>query len=277
MDLLAIARQTGAPIPLEPESDPQSSRPPSVSLPAAGIEAWQKRTALLEQMLARAFDAGAPAEMTRTLAEVKSHVRRLAELRSRSMTAQRSLEQIEQRGRDGRQRFGFAVQELAVDASKAKEAARAAKATAQPLEEKSKQLAATYAAVHKELMYWEGRAGFQEPSKDLADAYRAASKVVENWLAARVEERKVIAEGAAAARAVSDLEFQIAELRGALQNHEQAIELEQQKCELAIGEGGKIADILETELATLMARFCEPLRPRPELVPLFKELEGVAA
>src|SRR5580658_6217436 len=127
-DLHAVARQTGAPIPQEPETDPESSRPKAISLPAVGIEAWQKRTALLEQMLARAFAGGAPAEMSRTLAEVKSHVRRIAELRSRSMTAQRSLEQIEQRGRDGRQRFGFAVEALAVDASKAKDVARAAKA-----------------------------------------------------------------------------------------------------------------------------------------------------
>ena len=262
----------------EPETDPESSRPKAISLPAAGIEAWQKRTALLEQMLARAFDGGAPAEMSRTLAEVKSHVRRIAELRSRSMTAQRSLEQIEQRGRDGRQRFGFAVEALAVDASKAKDVARAAKAKAQPLEEKPRsRTAAKFALAHKEITYWEGRCGFQEPSKDLAAAYGSAASVVDSWLAARAGERKAIAEGDTATRAVNDLEFQIDELRAALAHHEQSIEDEQQKCEQAIGEAGKLADQLETELVALTTRFCEPLRRRPELSPLFKELEGVAA
>jgi eukaryotic-like serine/threonine-protein kinase len=276
-DLHAVARQTGAPIPQEPETDPESSRPKAISLPAVGIEAWQKRTALLEQMLARAFAGGAPAEMSRTLAEVKSHVRRIAELRSRSMTAQRSLEQIEQRGRDGRQRFGFAVEALAVDASKAKDVARAAKAKAQPLEEASKQEAAKFALAHKEITYWEGRCGFQEPTKDLAAAYGSAANVVDSWLAARADELKAIAEGDTATRAVNDLEFQIDELRAALAHHEQSIEDEQQKCELAIGEAGKLADQLETELVALTTRFCEPLRRRPELSPLFKELEGVAA
>jgi serine/threonine-protein kinase len=276
-DLLAIARQTGATIPPEPDTDPESSRPPSVSLPAAGIEAWQRRTALLEQMLATAFDAAAPPEMTRTLAEVKSHVRRLAELRSRSMTAQRSLEQIEQRGREGRQRFGFAVEALALDASKAKDEARAAKASGAPLEEKSKQAAARFEAAHKEIVFWEGRSGFQEPSKDLAGAYRDAASVVDAWVATRAEELAVLAAGEKAARTVSDLEFQINELRSALQNHEHAIEGEQQKCEQAIGEAGKLADQLENELAAMTARFCEPLRRRGELAGLFKELEGARA
>jgi serine/threonine-protein kinase len=276
-DLSAIARQIRAPIPQEPETDPESSRPQAVSLPAVGIEAWQKRTALLEQMLARAFKGNAPSEMSRTLAEVKSHVRRIAELRSRSMTAQRSLEQIEQRGRDGRQRFGFAVEALAVDASKAKDEARAAKAKLQPLEEKVKKAGAQFVLAHKELTYWEGRSGFLEPSKDLATAYREAANVVDDWILARDEERRGQAAGETYTQTVSDLEFQIAELRAALANHEQAIEDEQQKCEQAISDAGKLADQLETELAALTTKFCEPLRRRPELLPLFKELEGVAA
>jgi len=276
-DLSAIARQTGAPIPAEPETDPESSRPKAVSLPAVGIEAWQKRTALLEQMLARAFDGNAPPDMSRTLTEVKSHVRRIAELRSRSMTAQRSLEQIEQRGREGRQRFGFAVEALAVDASKAKDEARAATVKVLPLEEKVKAAAAKFMVAHKEVTYWEGRSGFLEPSKDMAQAYRDAASVVDAWIVTREDERRAIAEGESSTRAVGDLEFQIGELRAALANHEQAIEDEQQKCEQAIGEAGKLADQLETELVALTTRFCEPLRRRPELSPLFKELEGIAA
>ena len=63
----------------------------------------------------------------------------------------------------------------------------------------------------------------------------------------------------------------------ALANHEQAIEDEQNKCEQAIGEAGKLADSLETELIALTTKFCEPLRKKVELAPLFKELEGVAA
>ncbi len=276
-DLTAIAKDMGAPIPVEPETDPASSRPQSVSLPAVGIEAWQKRTTLLEQMLARAFNGSAPPELSKTLAEVKAHVRRIAELRSRSMMAQRSLEQIEQRGRDGRQRFGFAVDALGVDASRAKDEMRAAKLREQSMEERTKQAAAQFVLTYKEIAFWEGRSGFQEPYKDLSAAYRAAADSMDAWYVVREEEKKGIAKSAANERAVSDLEFQIKELRAALANHEQSIEAEQLKCEKEIGEAGKLADQLETVLIALTTKFCEPLRKRAELAPLFKELEGVAA
>ena len=276
-DLVAIANQIGAPIPPEPETDPASSRPQTVSLPAVGIEAWQKRTRLLEQMLSRAFVGDAPTELTRTLAEVKSHVRRVAELRSRSMTAQRSLEQIETRGRDGRQRFGFAVDALGVDASKAKAEARAARARLAPLAERSKKSAEQFLLAHKEITYWEGRSGFVEPYADLVEAYRSAAGVVDDWLVAREEEKRALGACENYDRAVSDLEFQIGELRAALANHEQSIEAEQMQCERTISDAGKLADQLETELVTLTTKFCEPLRRRPELSPLFKELEGIAA
>jgi len=147
----------------------------------------------------------------------------------------------------------------------------------QPLEEIVKHAASAFAVAHKEIVYWEGRSGFQEPSKDLAGAYRDAAMAVDAWLEARNIELKAIAEGETARRAVSDLEFQIAELRSALLHHETSIENEREKCELAIGEAGKMADVLETELVALTTRFCEPLRRKPELSPLFKELEGVAA
>jgi serine/threonine-protein kinase len=276
-DLIAIARDTGAAIPPEPETDPASSRPPSVSLPAVGIEAWQKRVTLLEQMLARAFNGDAPADLTRTLADVKTLVRRIAELRSRSMMAQRSLEQIEQRGREGRQRFGFAVDALGLDASKAKDEARTAKARLRSLEEKTSDASAQFMVVYKEMTFWEGRSGFQEPYKDLSAAYRAAANAMDAWHAAREEEKRGIAASTAFDRAVSDLEFQIRELRAALANHEQAIEAEQNQCERTISEAGKLADSQESELIAKTTKFCEPLRKRAELAPLFKELEGVAA
>jgi serine/threonine-protein kinase len=277
LDLSAVARAAGAAIPPEPETDPESSRPPSMALPAVGIEAWQKRMELLEKMLARAFTGNAPPDMTRTLAEVKSHVRRIADLRARSMTAQRSLEQIEQRGREGRQRFGFAVDALGVDASKAKDVARQESVKLPALTERVKQAQAKFLIAHKEVVFWEGRSGFLEPSPDLATAYRATADRVDEWNLARADERAALSKGEGFARAVSDLDFQLAELRAALANHEQAIESEQQKCEKEIGEAGQIADQLEQELVAMTAKFCEPLRRRPELSPLFKELEGVAA
>ena len=276
-DLIAIARAIGAPIPPEPDVDPASSRPLATSLPPAGVDAWGRRTKVFEAMLARAFPAHAPADMSRTLADVKSHVRRITELRSRSMTQQRSLEQVEQRGRDGRQRFGFAVDALGIDASKAKDEVRAARARAANLEARVAEASARFLGAHGEITFWEGRSGFREPYADLAKAYRLAASEVDMWLELRKAELKALAACEAVDRAVSDLEFQIRELRAALAHHEQEIEAEQRKCEEDVTEMGKQAEVLEGELLALTTTFCEPLRRRPELGPLFKELEAEAA
>ena len=181
------------------------------------------------------------------------------------------------RGRDGRQRFGFAVDALGIDTSKAKDEVRAARAQAADLAERIKQAQTRFMAAHKEITYWEGRSGFREPYADLSKAYRAAADDVDAWLAIRKEEQKAALACETADRNVSDLEFQIRELRAALANHEQEIEAEQRKCEHQITDLGKLAETLETELMALTARFCEPLRRRPELGPLFKELEAEAA
>jgi eukaryotic-like serine/threonine-protein kinase len=62
-----------------------------------------------------------------------------------------------------------------------------------------------------------------------------------------------------------------------LKKQEAELDGERAKCEARIQDLGKEADRLETDLLELTTRFCKPLRARPELAPLFKELETEAA
>ena len=59
--------------------------------------------------------------------------------------------------------------------------------------------------------------------------------------------------------------------------HEQELDEERDKCRERIESNGKEADTMESKLLDLTTRFCEPLRTRTELAPLFKELEMEAA
>ena len=278
-DLLDIIRDREAVAPPSAAEDRVAHSVPPVTLAAGPADQWARRMFVLEQMLARAFGAKAraPGELTTLLEEAKGMVRRVVQLRLDSFKAQESLEQIDAKGREKRAQLGFAVDQLGVDASKAKEDLRAAREALRKCEDEAKEARGRYEAAHKEALFWEGRCGFMEPSADLAQAYRAIADAVDEWLALQQEVRRSQEIAEAAERLANDLDFQLRELRGALAKHEQELDDARDKCEQQIQEHGQEADALEGELLELTARFCQPLRARPELAPLFKELETEAA
>ena len=278
-DLLDILAEREVAAPPSPDAEaPLSSRAP-VTLAAGAGDQWARRIVVLEQMLARAFGAKqrAPGELTALLEQVHALVHRVVELRQDGFAAQETLEEIETRGREKRTQLGFAVDQLGVDASKAKEELRSARDAQRRAEEDTRGALERYTEAQRQVVYWEGRSGFLEPSTDLAQAYRAAADAVDEWNALRAEERRATAAAEAVERTVNDLDFQIRELRTALQKQESDLDEQRANCEQQIQTKGKEAERLETELLELTSRFCTPLRARPELAPLFKELETDAA
>jgi len=273
LELVGLSRALGIPVPLEPEDDPQSSRPPARTLPAAGVDQWVKRVALFDQMLARSN--GAP-QLDRTLGEVHTLVRQLREQRESSAREQHKLEDIDARGRDGRTRFGFAVDALGLDASKARADARTARAQVQSLTADSQRAVAAFQVTQREAINWEGRTALQEPHAQLSRAYRACAEAVDQWLAVRTLERAAIAAAEDRERMVSDLDYQIAELRAALTNHEQGIDRDREAAQRRLVELNAGAERSEAQLLQLATRFCDPLRSRPELGALFQQLESDA-
>jgi serine/threonine-protein kinase len=277
-DLIAICTSLGVRIPPEPDAEeqPSSRRVPS-SLPPVAIDRWAKRTTVFEQMLTRAFEGRPPSDLQKMLDEVKKLVRQVGEMRSESVAEQRKLESLDARGRDGRQRIGFAVDALGVDASRARDEARDARSEVAPFTKATSDARAHVLEAHKEILMWEGRSAFEEPYAGLEDAYGHAAKAVGSWLQARKSEKKAIDRAETKDREVADLEFQIHELRAALAKLEQNVEEEKTKKEIRIAELDARTEALQVELLALATRFCAPLRRRPELVPLFQELEADAA
>jgi serine/threonine-protein kinase len=276
-ELVAISRSLGIELPPEPENDPQSSRPPARTLPPVGVHQWIKRVQLFEQMLARTDGAlGARRNLEQTLAEVRKLVRELSEVREASAGEQRQLEEIDARGRDGRQRFGFAVDALGLDASKARGELRASRESLDRLSRESASGAAGYREAQREMIRWEGRTGLEEPYAQLADAHRACAEAVQTWYAARTLERAAQSALETKERMVTDLDYQIAELRTALAHHEQGIDRDREAAQRRLVELNARAERVEAQLLQLATRFCEPLRSQPELGTLFQQLESEA-
>jgi serine/threonine-protein kinase len=273
-NLLDLLREREVQAPPTPESEPLSAAAP-ITLAAGAADQWARRIFVLEQMLSLAFGnkQRAPAELTSLLDEVNILVREVVRLRGESLEAQRTLEEIDLRGREKRAQLGFAVDQLGVDGSKSKEDLRAAHDARAHAEEECKAARARFEIAHKEVVIWEGRSGFLEPWHDLAQAYRGVADAVDEWNAYRGEERRAIESAEIAERSATDVDFQIRELRNALVKHEQELDDEREKCRERIESNGKEADAMEVRLIDLTTRFCLPLRSRPELAPLFKELE----
>jgi serine/threonine-protein kinase len=196
----------------------------------------------------------------------------VAELRRTSLERQQQLEEVEVRGREGRLRFGHAVDALGIDASRARDEAKQAAGVMNDVAADGERSRLRVCELHRHLLYWEGRSGFAEPYAELSAALRAVADGVDAWLAAR--ERLLEAEDRVNTERndVADLEFQIQELRGALASFQQGIEAEQAQLQAAIGEMGSQAARLEAELLELATGFCAPLRGKTELLPLFREL-----
>ena len=281
-DLVELAHDADLSIPSVPESEAHTTRareeePLTQARPSVNVDRWKRRTETIERMLADAYGAGVPNEAVGQFAQVKALAPKIAGLRKATRDAQLALAQIAEKGRDGRQRFGFAVDALGLDASKAKDEVRVVDAHFNVVKARTDQAAARYLAAHKEILSWEGRSGFQEPSTDLAQAYRTAANTVESWVKAKEEERKASAMREANERAASDLEFQIQALRAALATQEKELDIEHNEAEGRMLEFNTRAQTHEAEFVGLAMKLCEPLRMMPELWPMFESMESDAA
>ncbi|CAN5765694.1 hypothetical protein BH09MYX1_BH09MYX1_31710 [soil metagenome] len=273
-DLIDVARQIGAAIPIEPQEDPTSLRGNTIPHSEGGGARWGRRVDVFRDMIVAAYGAMPPPNQSTLLEQIESQVHKLLEVRERSVQEQNKLEEIGGRGRDGRTRLGYAVDALGADTSRAREELRVAQEEIAFEKKQCEAARKRYLDAHKEITRWEGRSGFVEPYEDLSDAYRDAADVIDGWRVARQKLLKAESSIESLEQAVRDLEFQIGHLRESLLQHERDIEAEREACEMLASQLASQVDATEDELLSLGATLCEPLRRRPELHALFSRLEA---
>ena len=270
--LTAIAQNLGVAIPAELAPAP----PPTSASLRNTAHPWERRTEIFDRMMARAFGNAAPADVARMLEALKGHLREIASLRAGAFEEQQRLETVENEGRDGRLRLGKAMDTLTSDVSRTREEARGLRLAVAPLAVQSKLFPPQVIAAHKDLMGWEGRGGFAEPTRELAAAYGKLSDLVGRWYDVRRHELDADGEAVKKERVIADVDAQIKALRQSLAALDKSLEDRRQKSQQKIAEMGRRTELLEAELLHVASRFCAPLRSKPELGQLFLELEKVA-
>ena len=244
------------------------------TLPPTTIERWARRTAIFDQMMARAFpNGGAPAELARLLQAIRGSLKRVNEIRSAGLKEQRKIEELERDVRETRARLGFAVQSLAEDLSQAREAERAAQTEVQPYFDADDQASSAYQQATRSLDTLGGYRIISAPDQGFAKALRDVSDAVDRWAlsfgAAEKARRWVEAKG----KEVTDLEFQIRTLRDQLSKTEAQYDDAKASSESLLVNGGKEAQENEQALIGLATQFCDSLRSHRELKDLFARLE----
>ena len=273
-ELVAIAHEIGARVPQEPSADPMSIRGAALPVSTRGVQRWTRRASLFREMLSAMYGGAAPAAQSTLVEKLESLAGRVEDLKNKSVVEQRQLEDIAQEGREGRSRLGFAVDALGVDASRAREDLRMGEETLATANKRAQEGPSRLIAAVREITFWEGRSGMQEPTPDLAKAYRDAADVVDVWNQQKEAERKAEALLEKQRQALRDLEYQITQLRESLTKHETEVEAQRAQCERVVSRMSKEIDHAESELLELATTFCAPLRGKPELLPLFARLEA---
>jgi eukaryotic-like serine/threonine-protein kinase len=273
-ELVEIGTKAGMPIPAEPQIEQAQEEEPPKTLPPASIDRWARRTLIFEQMLAKAHGAKPPAEARELLTTIQRRVREISVLRADAVREQRKLTAVEAKSREGRQRFGNAVEGLGLDASRAREEARAAREQAEDAAKKTAALRKRVQGLHPEIIVWEGRSAFEEPYPQLAEAYRKAAMAIDAWHTGRERDLAATKKAKELESMVTDLEYQIGELRSGLSRLEKSAEEEREAIEKRSTELGQNAEAMEHEIMDLATKFCEPMRNNPAIAGLFRQLEN---
>ncbi|MEO0322604.1 MAG: protein kinase [Myxococcota bacterium] len=255
------------------------SRRPAVAptLPPTTLERWARRTAIFEEMLARAHPAGAPPDLRQLLDGIRNTLQRVHAIRSAGLKEQRALEAVGREARETRARLGFAVQSLAEDLSAARETVRDARAEVQPYLDAESQAKGAYRTGLAQLADRGGFRTLEVPDPGYAATLHAIADAVERWHLAHGSADKARRWVEAKEREVKDLDFQIQALRANLAKVEQSYDARRDTSEEALTRGGAEAAEREQELIGLAARFCDALRGEGSLHDLFRKLEAESA
>ncbi|MBK8258394.1 MAG: protein kinase [Polyangiaceae bacterium] len=264
LDLNNIAGELGIQIPPDAEA-----RAPALLGAPPGADLWARRGDLFDRMFKR---AGSPPELARQAESLKNDSLRLSEILTRAQSLAQTLASLEEGGYRDRFQIGQQMEARSSEASSLRAEARSARARVVPLANKAKAYPSQVQAAHKDLIFWEGRSGFTEPYRELAQAYKKLADLCQQWFTVRQQELEAEAMANDRERQLGEIDAQIREFRTRLADVDGRVENDRKPALEGLSKLGSEADQVEGQLLMVASRFCGPMRSKPELGQLFQEL-----
>jgi serine/threonine-protein kinase len=268
-ELAEIAAAAGVSAAAEPEVAP----PPEAfdAPPSIGRDPWVNRSGIFERARPRLpqWRAGGSRAHARAL---RTHVRELGD-GPRALDEQQRLEVVGARAADSGCRSD--ARWITADASNTREEAWALRAKVGRSRPRCR-CSRRECSRRTGRDVWEGRSGFAEPtasSRRPTGGWPTSSTA--GSTPARPSTKPVARPRRTSARSPGERADQ--ELRSRLEALDKDLEARRYESHGRIAEMGRRADQLEGELLHLASRFCAPLRAKPELGQLFRELERLPA
>ncbi|MBM4359996.1 MAG: protein kinase [Deltaproteobacteria bacterium] len=266
--LVKACREAG----VAPMLDPGRPELPRAMDLDRGLARWGRYREVFHRMLAAAHPGGAPDPVRQLLATIDERVERHGGLAKRAAFEQGNHDDAHTRAGTGRERLAGQIGQVAAGADAIRHAIAGHKTEAAARGERLTSFPAEALALHKEVVLWEGRSGFTEPYRELADAYRGLADHVMTWFEARQFQLEAERSADEEREKLHAIETEVDEIRKALRVHESNAGGELDASEETLANLGREAEQLEQELLDLASRFTAPLRSKPELGPLFREL-----
>ncbi|MBM4376462.1 MAG: protein kinase [Deltaproteobacteria bacterium] len=237
-----------------------------------GIARWERYRELFSRMLDAGYPGAVPEPVRAGFAAIAERVERLGAVAKRATFDHGTLDDAFARAVTGRERYASQIDTSTAGGDAIRQALDGHRAEVEAKAEHVKPFAARALEAHREVLQWEGRSGFVEPYQELVTAYRELADLIGTWWDARQEQL-------AAERAVDverekllAIEGEVEEIRKALEVYESNVGAELAASEASLCDLGREADRLDIELLDDASRFTAPLRSKPELGPLFREL-----
>ncbi|MCA9624791.1 MAG: hypothetical protein KC731_37465, partial [Myxococcales bacterium] len=233
---------------------------------------WARFYEIFGRMVETGFPKGAPDATTNGLSMIGGRVQDLESIAKKADYEHHGLADVLGRAREGRGRIAEQMDELNESAKAIRKELAPLRIAAERHGAKTETYPDKALELHRDIVRWEGRFGFTEPYKELADAYRAMADHVEKWWSVRSAQLSCESDAEAKEEQLREIDVQLEELREALRIHESNLSDELRTIEQSLSELGGQADRIELELLDTASRFCAPLRSKPQLGPLFREL-----